>query len=55
MQHHRKINSPVSLLKAADAPAEYEVDHYGEKSFWGDNGQQDRILANLFRARETRN
>lgn len=35
MQHHRKINSPVSLLKAADAPMEYEVDHYGEKSFWG--------------------
>lgn len=35
MHHHRKINSPVSLLKAADAPVEYEVGHYGEKSFWG--------------------
>lgn len=35
MQHHRKINSPVSLLKATDAPTEYEVDHYGKKSFWG--------------------
>lgn len=35
MQHHRKINSSVSLLKSADAPMEYEVDHYGEKSLWG--------------------
>lgn len=35
MQHHRKINSPVSLLKSADALMEYKVDHYGEKSFWG--------------------